>query len=58
MSWPLLRTTTDIRIFFRIDGDTITVLDVANQSAIMASGGIRIGASAEIVTVPEDKKDE
>src|ERR1043165_473134 len=25
----VMRTTTDIRIFFRIDGDTITVLDVA-----------------------------
>jgi mRNA-degrading endonuclease RelE of RelBE toxin-antitoxin system len=35
----VLKTTTDLRIFFRIDGDTITVLDIANRSAIIASGG-------------------
>lgn len=34
----VLKTTTDIRIFFRIDGDMITVLDIAKQSAIIASG--------------------
>jgi mRNA-degrading endonuclease RelE of RelBE toxin-antitoxin system len=34
----LLRTSTDIRIFFRIDGDTITILDVAKKPAIMTSG--------------------
>jgi hypothetical protein len=34
----VLRTTTDIRIFFRIDGDTITVLDVAKKAAILTSG--------------------
>jgi len=27
----VMRTTTDIRIFFRIDGDTVTVLDVAKR---------------------------
>jgi len=53
----VLRTTTDIRIFFRIDGDTITVLDVAKQSAIIASGGISIGGSAD-VTVIQKKKDK
>jgi hypothetical protein len=36
----LMRTTTDIRIFFRIDGDTITVLDVAKKAAILTSGQI------------------
>ena len=36
----LLRTTTDIRIFFRIDGDTVTVLDVAKKAAILTSGTI------------------
>jgi len=36
----VLRTTTDIRIFFRIDGDTITVLDVAKKAAIITSGQI------------------
>ena len=35
-----LRTTTDIRIFFRIDGDTITVLDVTTRQAILASGSV------------------
>ncbi len=34
----MLVTTTDIRIFFRIDGDTVTVLDVAKKAAILASG--------------------
>lgn len=35
----VLETTTDLRIFFRIDGDTITVLDIAKMAAILASGG-------------------
>ena len=34
----LLKTNTDLRIFFRIDGDTITILDVAKKSAIYTSG--------------------
>ena len=34
----MMRTTTDIRIFFEIDGDTITVLDVAKKAALLASG--------------------
>ena len=34
----LMRTTTDLRIFFQIDGDTITVLDIAKKAAILASG--------------------
>lgn len=34
----VMRTTTDIRIFFRIDGETITVLDVAKKAAILTSG--------------------
>jgi hypothetical protein len=36
----VMRTTTDIRIFFRIDGDTVTVLDVAKKAAILTSGQI------------------
>jgi hypothetical protein len=36
----VMRTTTDIRIFFRIDGDTVTVLDVAKKSALLTSGHI------------------
>jgi len=38
----VMRTTTDIRIFFRMDGDTVTVLDVAKTPAILTSGGISI----------------
>jgi len=34
----VMRTTTDIRIFFRIDGDTVTILDVAKKAAILTSG--------------------
>ena len=36
----LLKTSTDLRIFFKIDGDTITILDVAKKSAIYTSGHI------------------
>jgi mRNA-degrading endonuclease RelE of RelBE toxin-antitoxin system len=36
----VLMTSSDIRIFFRIDGDTVTVLDVAKKSSILASGGV------------------
>jgi mRNA-degrading endonuclease RelE of RelBE toxin-antitoxin system len=36
----VLRTTTDLRIFFQIDGDTVTVLDVAKKAAILASGNV------------------
>src|SRR5580693_4032602 len=52
----VLKTTTDIRIFFRIDGDTITVLDIAKQSAIFASGGIGIGGSADVIFTPGEKQ--
>jgi hypothetical protein len=36
----VLHTTTDIRIFFTLEGDTITVLDVAKRPGILTSGGI------------------
>lgn len=36
----VMRTTTDIRIFFEIDGDTIIVLDIAKKSAIVTSGHV------------------
>ncbi len=36
----ILLTTTDIRIFFKIDGDTVTVLDIAKKAAILTSGHI------------------
>jgi hypothetical protein len=39
----VMRTTTDIRIFFRIDGDTVTVLDVAKKAAIVTSGHVAGG---------------
>ncbi len=35
----VLKTTSDLRIFFRMEGDTITVLDVAMKQSIIASGG-------------------
>lgn len=54
----VLRTTTDIRIFFRIDGDTITILDVGTKPAILASGGIGLGGASNIVHLPgvQEKK--
>ena len=51
----MLRTSTDIRIFFRIDGPTITVLDLANRSAILASGGFSLGGSADVALMPGTK---
>ena len=36
----VMRTTTDLRIFFRIDGNTVTVLDVAKKAAILTSGHV------------------
>ncbi len=33
----VLRTSTDTRIFFTIEGDTITVLDIAKKQAIMST---------------------
>jgi hypothetical protein len=36
----VLRTTTDIRIFFKIEGDVITILDVAKKQAILTSGDV------------------
>ncbi len=36
----ILLTTTDIRIFFRVDDFKITVLDVAKKATILASGHI------------------
>jgi hypothetical protein len=51
----VLKTTTDIRIFFRIDGDTVKVLDIAKQSAIISSGGISIGGSANVILIPGKK---
>lgn len=34
----VLRTSTDMRIFFKMDGDTVTILDLAMKPAIMTSG--------------------
>jgi hypothetical protein len=36
----MLRTSTDLRIFYTIDQDTITVLDVARKETILSSGNI------------------
>jgi hypothetical protein len=36
----VMRTTTDFRIFFQVDGDTVTVLDIAKKAAILTSGHI------------------
>ena len=36
----VMLTTTDISIFFRVDGDTVTVLDVAKKAALLTSGHV------------------
>lgn len=53
----VLKTTTDIRIFFRVDGDTITVLDIAKQSAIVASGTVGIGGSADVTLTSGERQE-
>jgi hypothetical protein len=35
----MMRTTTDLRIFFQADGDTVTVLDIAKKAAILTTRG-------------------
>ncbi len=35
----VFRTSSDTRIFFTIEGDTITVLDVARKQSIMTTAG-------------------
>ncbi len=34
----VLRTTDDIRIFFKIEGNELTVLDIATRATIASSG--------------------
>ena len=34
----VLKTSSDIRIFFKLEGDTITILDIAKKPAIVTSG--------------------
>jgi hypothetical protein len=36
----VLKTSTDLRIFFKMEGDTITVIDVARTHAILASAAV------------------
>lgn len=52
----VLRTPTDIWIFFTMEDDTITILDVAQKSAILASGGMRIGGASEVAPLSGGKK--
>lgn len=51
----LMRTSTDLRIFFRIDGETITVLDVARLSTILTSSGVHTSANSNGVASPDTK---
>ena len=50
-----MRTSTDLRIFFRIDGETITVLDVARLSTILTSSGVHTSANSNGVASPDTK---
>jgi hypothetical protein len=36
----VLQTSSDIRIFFRIEGDTIAIVDIAKKPAIVTSGHV------------------
>ena len=36
----ILKTSTDLRIFFRIDGNTLTILDIAKRQSILTSGQV------------------
>lgn len=39
----VLRTTIDLLIFFQIEGDNITVIDIARRKAILATAGRNSG---------------
>jgi mRNA-degrading endonuclease RelE of RelBE toxin-antitoxin system len=34
----VLRTRTDLRIFFKVHGGTVTILDIATKQSILSSG--------------------
>jgi mRNA-degrading endonuclease RelE of RelBE toxin-antitoxin system len=34
----VLKTSTELRIFFKIQGETITILDIASKQSILTSG--------------------
>jgi hypothetical protein len=34
----VLKTSSELRIFFKIHGDTVTVLDIAKKQSILTSG--------------------
>lgn len=36
----VLKTGTDLRIFFQLDEDTVTILDLAKKQSILTSGAI------------------
>jgi mRNA-degrading endonuclease RelE of RelBE toxin-antitoxin system len=36
----VLRASSDLRIFFKIDGNTVTIVDIAKKPAIVVSGHI------------------
>jgi hypothetical protein len=36
----VLQTSTDFRIFFKMDGATVTILDIATKRSILLSGSI------------------
>ncbi len=36
----VLKTNTDLRVFFTIEGDTVIIRDVATKRSILMSGGI------------------
>lgn len=39
----VLKTSSDLRIFFRIAGNTVTVIDVAKRQSILTSGHVTGG---------------
>ncbi len=42
------RTPSDLRIFFRIDGETVTIVNVGNVSWIRAVGGLPATGDARV----------
>lgn len=36
----VLHATPELRIFFRLDGDSVSILDIAKKSTILMSGGL------------------
>lgn len=48
----VLKTTTDLRFIFRVDGGTVTVLEVTTQAALDLFAGYHVNGTASPALTP------